>query len=90
MPSYPWLFSRTLDISTTPAKINGMRTLGVPYAEGFETTANEDLKAQAEAISQRIVSELPELDASDALKMQDKEIIALIAYLQRLGTDIKK
>lgn len=82
MPPYPWLIDQTLDISTTEAKINAMRTLGVPYAEGYELKANADLKIQAEAIAANL--------AIDNVKVQsDKEIIALIAYLQRLGTDIK-
>jgi cytochrome c oxidase cbb3-type subunit I/II len=82
MPPYPWLIDQTLDISTTEAKINAMRTLGVPYAEGYELKANADLKIQADAIVANL--------AIDNVKVQsDKEIIALIAYLQRLGTDIK-
>jgi cytochrome c oxidase cbb3-type subunit I/II len=82
MPPYPWLIEQTLDTSTTESKINGMRTLGVPYADGYELKANADLKIQADAIVANL--------AIDNVKVQsDKEIIALIAYLQRLGTDIK-
>ena len=82
MPPYPWLINQTLDTSTTVAKINAMRTLGVPYEEGYELKANADLKAQADAIAANL--------AIDNIKVQsDKEIIAIIAYLQRLGTDIK-
>lgn len=82
MPPYPWLIDQTLDISTTPAKINAMRSLGVPYEEGYDLKANDDLKKQAEAIAANL--------AKDNIKVgSDKEIIAIIAYLQRLGTDIK-
>lgn len=82
MPAYPWLIEQTLDISTTPAKINAMRTLGVPYEEGYDQKANDDLKVQADAITANL--------AKDNIKVSsDKEIIAIIAYLQRLGTDIK-
>ncbi|MFA5244838.1 MAG: cytochrome-c oxidase, cbb3-type subunit I [Pedobacter sp.] len=82
MPPYPWLIDQTLDISTTPAKINAMRTLGVPYEEGYDLKANDDLKKQADAIAANL--------AKDNIKVSsDKEIIAIIAYLQRLGTDIK-
>ena len=82
MPPYPWLIDQKLDISTTEAKINAMRTLGVPYAEGYELKANTYLKIQAD----KIVANL----AIDNIKVRsDREIIALIAYLQRLGTDIK-
>ena len=58
-----------------------MRTLGVPYPEGYEDQAMADLNAQAE----QIVANLKE----DKIAVSpNKEIIALIAYLQRLGTDI--
>lgn len=82
MPAYPWLIDQTLDISTTPSKINAMRTLGVPYEEGYDQKANDDLRKQADAIAANL--------AKDNIKVSsDKEIIAIIAYLQRLGTDIK-
>lgn len=82
MPPYPWLFRKTLDISTTNSKIHAMRKLGVPYEEGYEARANDDLKAQAEGIVENLKKEKIEISS-------DKEIIALIAYLQRMGKDIK-
>ncbi|MDF7818790.1 cytochrome-c oxidase, cbb3-type subunit I [Runella sp. MFBS21] len=82
MPKYPFLLESTLDLSTTPAKISAMRTLGVPYGEGYEDKAIADAQTQAD----QIVASLKK----DGIKTKaDKEIIALIAYLQRLGTDIK-
>lgn len=82
MPAYPWLINKTLDVSSLEAKISAMRTLGVPYPEGYEKQALADLKTQAE----RIAGELKADGIRNA--QNDKEIIALIAYLQRLGTDI--
>ena len=82
MPPYPWLLTNTLDISTTSDKINAMRSLGVPYSEGFENEANYLLTKQAESIAL-------DLQKNGVAAEPDKEIIALIAYLQRLGTDIK-
>ncbi len=82
MPSYPWLLTNTLDTSTTASKISAMRSLGVPYPEGYENVANNELKKQAEEIA-------ADLQNAGAPAEPDKEIIALIAYLQRLGTDIK-
>ncbi len=82
MPPYPWLISNQLDISSTPAKIRAMQKLGVPYPEGYDQKANDDLMAQAKAIQARLKTAGIEVEA-------DREIIALIAYLQRLGTDIK-
>src|SRR3989339_809647 len=82
MPRFPWLLTQTLDISTTPAKINAMRSLGVPYEIGYENFANQDLQKQADVITQDLIK-------NGIPAEPDKDIIALIAYLQRLGTDIK-
>lgn len=82
MPSYPWLLSNDLNTSNTESKISVMRSIGVPYPEGYEKIANEDLQAQAEKIAL-------DLQNAGAPAEPNKEIIALIAYLQRLGTDIK-
>jgi cytochrome c oxidase cbb3-type subunit I/II len=81
MPAYPWLINDDLDVSLTEAKINAMRTLGVPYPEGYEKQANADLMKQAEGIA-------AELKAANIDVSPKKEIIALIAYLHRLGRDI--
>lgn len=82
MPPYPWLLTNDLDISTTEKKIKVMRSLGVPYPEGYELIANDELIKQAEEIAL-------DLQNSGVDAESRKEIIALIAYLQRLGTDIK-
>ncbi|MGH1365080.1 MAG: cytochrome-c oxidase, cbb3-type subunit I [Calditrichia bacterium] len=82
MPPYPWLAEQSIDRETIPAKIEAMQTLGVPYAEGYAAQALNDVDKQAA----KIVSSLD--DAGIAIPA-DREIIALIAYLQRLGTDIK-
>ena len=82
MPNYPWLFDNKIDTALTGAKIRAMISLGVPYPNGYDQTANNDLEAQA----QKIKSDLK--TAKIGVK-GDEEIIALIAYLQRIGTDIK-
>jgi cytochrome c oxidase cbb3-type subunit I/II len=82
MPPYEWLISQKLDTTTTASKINAMRSLGVPYQAGYEKQANADLEKQAKAIA-------ADLEANRVKVKSDKEIIAIIAYLQRLGTDIK-
>lgn len=82
MPAYPWLYEQQIDKKQTALKINALRTVGVPYAEGYEETANGDLDKQAAGIVENLQLEGIEV-------MPDAEIIALIAYLQRLGTDIK-
>ena len=60
-----------------------MKTLGVPYEESQITNAVKDLNRQAKEIQTQMAGEKIKIGA-------DKEIIALIAYLQRLGTDINK
>ena len=82
MPTYPWLFEKSIDMVSTNSKIHAMRKLGVPYEEGYEAIANEDLKAQATKIVESLKKEKITIGA-------DKQIIALIAYLQRVGKDIK-
>jgi cytochrome c oxidase cbb3-type subunit I/II len=83
MPVYDWMATTEIDTSMTAAKINAMRTLGVPYEEGYELVANLDVVAQQQAI----VKSLAEDGIKDAAP--NTELIAIIAYLQRLGTDIK-
>jgi cytochrome c oxidase cbb3-type subunit I/II len=82
MPRFPWLLTNDLDTSYTRKKISVMRTLGVPYPDGYENVANDDLTKQSENIAL-------DLQKNGAPAEPNKEIIALIAYLQRLGTDIK-
>ncbi|NCT94871.1 MAG: cytochrome-c oxidase, cbb3-type subunit I [Chitinophagaceae bacterium] len=82
MPSYPWLLDDAIDTASTPAKIRAMQKLGVPYPAGFDQQANTNLMQQARNISTNLKADKIETPAN-------KEIVALIAYLQRIGTDIK-
>lgn len=83
MPPYPWMTTNELDNSDLPAKIRTLQKLGVPYPEGFDQVATADYDAQAAII----VANLKEAGVEVA---PNTEIVALIAYLQRLGTDIKQ
>ncbi len=87
MPAYSWLLTQALDVSSTPAKIRAMQTLGVPYPEGYDTQANEDLAKQAEEIAQDIKGELEQMKLDPSMVQSESEVIALIAYIQRLGVD---
>lgn len=82
MPPYPWLLENDLNTSTTAAKIIALRKIGVPYPDGYEDIANDELVKQADEIAL-------DLQKNGIPAEPQKEIIALIAYLQRLGTDIK-
>lgn len=83
MPPYPWLYENSIDPDLTAGKINALRTIGVPYEAGYEDKANDDLMEQANQIVERLKAE------DDIEVVPEAEIVALIAYLQRLGTDIK-
>lgn len=83
MPPYPWLFEDEVNTKHIEKKINVMRTLGVPYDEGYENQALSDLQEQALHVKANL--EIDGIEVNENL-----EIVALIAYLQRLGTDISK
>jgi cytochrome c oxidase cbb3-type subunit I/II len=83
MPAYGWLYEQKLNTSQTQEKLNAMKKLGVPYDAVQIKNAVADLTKQSKEIQARLAEEKIKVGA-------DKEIIALIAYLQRLGTDIAK
>ncbi|MDW8287420.1 MAG: cbb3-type cytochrome c oxidase subunit II, partial [Flammeovirgaceae bacterium] len=83
MPAYPWLFEQSLDVSQTKDKLRAMKKLGVPYEDSYIENAEVELQKQAN----QIVATLQKEGVQGVTP--DKEIVALIAYLQRLGTDIK-
>lgn len=99
MPAYPWLIENDLNTKYTKKKIEAMQSLGVPYEKGYEDQALSDLQSQAREIAEELVEEiyrkLPEHvqevydKEAEIAKMEKKQIVAMIAYLQRLGTDIK-
>lgn len=102
MPAYKWLFdNEPMDYSLTRKKMEAMVKLGVPYTEADIANAEKSIKEQAAKIEQSLhadpdfVKSYEESKKAAAAKgetftaMQDREIVALIAYLQRLGTDIK-
>jgi cytochrome c oxidase cbb3-type subunit I/II len=83
MPAYSFLINNVLDTSSTPVKIRAMQQMGVPYELGYDKVANSDLARQAEEIAATL--------RKDSITVpSNREIIAIIAYLQRLGTDIGK
>ncbi len=82
MPSYPWLESEKINESRLVAKIKVMQRLGVPYAGADASDPVGQAKAQAAAVQERLNQDGIKTDANSSL-------IALIAYLQRLGTDVK-
>ncbi len=84
MPSSPWYYTNDMHIDDLPAKIRALQFLNVPYAYAKDDPAIiHDARVQAGQIAAGLRAQgFADADA-------DKEIIAIIAYLQRMGTDIR-
>jgi cytochrome c oxidase cbb3-type subunit I/II len=95
MPAYPWLLFNELDTKRTLKKMEVMVDLGVPYSEDDISNGLSALDKQAQEIAVRLLEDPQFADAynneerNDAfVPLKDREIVALIAYMQRLGTDL--
>ncbi|EMY82021.1 bifunctional cbb3-type cytochrome c oxidase subunit I/II [Psychroflexus gondwanensis ACAM 44] len=101
MPSYKWLINSKLDKSQTEDKMEAMITLGVPYSLEEVERAQEWMLEQGAQIEENLYSD-PDFvktyeadkkyaaeNGEDFVEMRNREVVALIAYLQRLGTDLK-
>lgn len=90
MPRYQWLIKNELDNSTIQDKMRTMVTLGVPYSAADINNALKHMDEQATKIETNLLAN-PEIKKSfgkeTAAPLKNREIVALIAYLQRLGTD---
>ncbi len=101
MPSYKWLIKNKLDRSQTEDKMNAMVTLGVPYTPEEIARAQQWMDEQATTIEKNLYTDpdfvktyeadkkYAQENGLDFIEMRDREVVALIAYIQRLGTDIK-
>lgn len=101
MPSYKWIVTDELDKSDTEAKMKALSTLGVPYTLEEIENAQQSMTEQGIQIEKNLYADPDFVDTYEAEKefaaqngnefveMRNREIVALIAYLQRLGTDIK-
>jgi cytochrome c oxidase cbb3-type subunit I/II len=83
MPPYAFLLERELEFDTIQPRIDVMAMLGVPYGKALY---------QAEAMAREQAHEIAsEIEANGGpVDLETKQIVALVAYLQRLGTDIKR
>ncbi len=82
MPNYPWLFKQDTDTASLPSKIRVQRQLGVPYPEWTDEEIFNQVREQQAVI-------VKDLAASQIAVQPEREIIALIAYLQKLGASEK-
>jgi cytochrome c oxidase cbb3-type subunit I/II len=89
MPRYPWLHTNTIDEEMTPAKIRAMIRLGVPYPDGYDQQALADMHKQAQVIADDLKANESQLLLGENGIQANQEIIALIAYMQKLGADIE-
>lgn len=101
MPAYQWIIRNELDKSNTEGKMKAMVTLGVPYSEEEIKNAQKSMDKQGQQIQDNLYEDPDFAKSYEAdkkfsyenslpfVEMKDREIVALIAYLQRLGTDIK-
>lgn len=83
MPPYPWLLTWDLDYESIPRKLRALRTVGVPYSDAEIANAITTARAQAERIAAEVASQ------GGPQGLAEKEITALVAFLQRLGRDVR-
>ncbi len=83
MPSYLFLLSAPLDFDSIPRHVQAQQMIGVPYTDADIEGARLAAKTQAAAVAKDIV------DQGGPKHLEDKQVIALIAYMQRLGRDIQ-
>ena len=102
MPAYKWMFdNKKMKHDDIQKKMSVMKTLGVPYTDAEIANAFISIEKQAVEIEKGLETdpnfsksyaaskEKAKLTGETFVQMKDREIVALIAYLQRLGTDIK-
>ncbi len=102
MPGYKWMYANeAMDHEHIEKKMEVMVTLGVPYTKEEIANARKNMDAQSAQIEKNLSGDPDFVKSYEASKkaaaargeefvpMKDREIVALISYLQRLGTDIK-
>jgi cytochrome c oxidase cbb3-type subunit I/II len=88
MPAYDWMLKRDMNKKSIPARIRALMTLGVPYDTDFDQVAVQHLEIQADRIANQLIADgFASVDGKQVTA--DLQIVAMIAYLQRLGIDIK-
>jgi cytochrome c oxidase cbb3-type subunit I/II len=85
MPAYPWLFDAAVEKAVVADKLAVLKKLGTPYTDEQVKNAVADYDAQAARVVQNLVTQ----GKADAQAHADSEIVALIAYLMRLGRNLE-
>ncbi|WP_299390342.1 cytochrome-c oxidase, cbb3-type subunit I [uncultured Gelidibacter sp.] len=98
MPAYKWMITNELDKSNTETKMRAMVRMGVPYTDEEIANAQQHMAEQGTQIEKNLYADPDFVESYEAdknssgddfVEMRNREIVAIIAYLQRLGTDIK-
>jgi cytochrome c oxidase cbb3-type subunit I/II len=97
MPNYQWIVENDYDASDIQAKMKTLKALGVAYSDSDIENAPAKLAKQAKEIAADLeANNVKDTEAyveaygGENVDLSKKEIVALIAYLQRLGTDTTK
>jgi cytochrome c oxidase cbb3-type subunit I/II len=82
MPEYPWLLTQNLDFGQVPARLRALSRVGVPYDEATIAGGADLARKQAAEVAKQIV------DQKGPAGLESKQVVAVVAYLQRLGKDL--
>ncbi|MHB8972251.1 MAG: cytochrome-c oxidase, cbb3-type subunit II [Pirellulaceae bacterium] len=82
MPAYPYFQVAELDFETIPSHMRVMQKLGVPYSDTEISQAVESARQQAVAVAAKVEKD------QGPTGLETKQVVALIAYLERLGVDL--
>lgn len=80
MPSYPWLLNDRIDVEDVRASVVALRKTGTPYSD-------EEIESVRESLVQQGGEIVARLAGAGIETTPDRAIVALIAYLQRLGVE---
>ncbi len=81
MPIYKWLVEQKIDYATLTRKLQVMKQLGVPYSDAQINNGVMSAQTQARTITEDLMK------SGVPAEVEDKELVALISYLQRIGVD---
>ncbi len=101
MPNYKWIVTNDLDASDIKDKLKALRILGTKLKNGTEYYTDEYIENAPKLLEKQAKEIAADLEANNVeatesyakafgdqkVDLSKKEIVALIAYLQRLGTD---
>jgi cytochrome c oxidase cbb3-type subunit I/II len=82
MPAYPWMLTKDIDFDSIPPRLRALNKVGVPYDETTMANGAELARKQAAEVGKQIV------DQKGPSGLDQKQVVAVVAYLQRLGKDL--